>query len=199
MATETPKTTTVSATDVAKELSATAVLSKTEDTTDATTASENAAAVSSEEQTAALKTAAATSTAVKNPISKRPAAERAADTVKKNLDLLRDSAYDSNDHNVAWKRLVEVIERSPKKIILDTIKVFFIKHKNDDFLNALNALQGTVALEQSINIRVRLLYSIMMSIATDTATRKTVSLEMVRTVFKSDDFVNWVAVNLSRG
>lgn len=199
MANDTPKTTTVSAADVAKDLSATAVLSKAEDTTEATAASDEAATASAEAQTAALKAAAATTATVKSPVTKRPASERAVETVQKNLELLRVSAYDSNDHNTAWKRLVEVIERSPKKNILDMIKVFFIKYKNDDFLNVLNALQGTVALEQSINIRVRLLYSIMTDIAAGTATRKSISLEMVRTVFKSDDFVNWVAVNLSRG
>lgn len=196
----TTKTTTVSAADVAKDLSAAAVLTKTDDTKAAAEvkSAENAA-VQAATQISALKAAAAEVNPVRNPLPKKDVNERALDTVIRTLDILATSKPGTADHTSSWKKLVELIERAPKKAVLDKIRAFFVNNKDSEFLNELNALQGTAALEPGINIRVRLLYEIMSSIARGTATRRSISLEMVRTVFKSDDFVNWVATSLPRG
>ena len=196
----TTKTTTVSAADVAKDLSAAAVLTKTDDTKAAAEvkSAENAA-VQAATQISALKAAAAEVNPVRNPLPKKDVNERALDTVIRTLDILATSKPGTADHTSSWKKLVELIERAPKKAVLDKIRAFFVNNKDSEFLNELNALQGTAALEPGINIRVRLLYEIMSSIARGTATRRSISLEMVRTVLKSDDFVNWVATSLPRG
>lgn len=198
--TTTTKTTSVSAADVAKDLSAAAVLTKPDETKAAadTQSAENAATQAAV-QTATLKTAAAEVNPIRTTLSKKGGAERAFDAVSRALDVLATATTGSADHTDAWKKLVEIIERSPKKAVLDKIRAFFVANKEEKFLNELNALQGTTALEPGINIRVRLLYEIMSSIARGTATRRSLSLEMVRTVFKSDDFVNWVATSLPRG
>ncbi len=199
MANETPKTATVSAADVAKDLSASVVLTKTDETKAAADVKvAEAAAPQVAVQAAALKVAAAEVNPVRNTIPKRNAAERAQDALTRTLDILKKATPGTADHYTAWKKLVEIIERSPKKAILDAIRAFFVENKNASFLNELNALQGTTNLEPAINIRVRLLYEIMNSIARGTATRRSISLETVRTVFKSDDFVNWVATSLPR-
>ena len=196
----TTKTSTVSAADVAKDLSAAAVLTKTDETKAAAEvkSAENAAAQAAT-QVSALKAAAAEVNPVRNPLPKKNASERALDTVIRTLDILATSKPGTADHTSSWKKLVELIERAPKKAVLDKIRAFFVNNKDSEFLNELNALQGTASLEPGINIRVRLLYEIMSSIARGTATRRSISLEMVRTVFKSDDFVNWVATSLPRG
>lgn len=199
MANESTKTPTVSAADVAKDLSASVVLTKTDDSkADATAKVAETAATQAAVQATALKAAAAEVNPVRNSIPKRDVTERAQDALARTLDILKNATSGTADHYTAWKKLVEIIERSPKKVILDNIRAFFVENKDASFLNELNALQGTTNLEPAINIRVRLLYEIMKSISQGTATRRSISLEMVRTVFKSDDFVNWVATSLPR-
>lgn len=201
MANETTKPTpTVSAADVAKTLSASAVLDRPADTAAATATSDAAAATQTADQKKSLETAVAATAAVnvKTPIIKKDLESRTVDFVKKYLEDLATATCGSSDHTTAWAKLVDSTMRSPKKQVLDTVLAFFVKNKDEAFLNELNALQGTMTLERSMNLKVRLFYDIMLSIARGLATRKTISLEMVRTVFNSDDFVNWVAVKLPR-
>ena len=78
-------------------------------------------------------------------------------------------------------------------IINNNILLFFQMHRKDEFLQEQNALQGTETLSRIINLRVRVLYSVMRSLAGNNS-RNSINAGVVRSIFKNDDLTNWVAV-----
>ena len=66
-------------------------------------------------------------------------------------------------------------------------------HRKDEFLQEQNALQGTETLSRIVNLRVRVLYSVMRSLAGNNS-RHSINAGVVRSIFKNDDLTNWVAV-----
>lgn len=88
--------------------------------------------------------------------------------------------------------------RFPRKQILDTIINFLRENKNELFLDPINAFQGIEVLRKSDNLKVRVFFTTMQKIANNTANRKTVNIEAIRTIFANEDFVNWVAVKLEK-
>ena len=49
-----------------------------------------------------------------------------------------------------------------------------------------------------MNYRVRIFYVVMISLANGTATKSNTSIEMIRNIFKADDFPNWVAIRIAK-
>lgn len=186
------------------------VLSKPEDKTAATAEHAQKDAARSQEQTTALaasvalengSAAAATvtqSTSVTQRLPKKSRHERASDTIQKYLAVIKESPIGSADTVDAWSKIIDTISRYPKKNVLDSVYAFFTENKDEDFLHEMNALANTAMLEKSVNIRVRLLYEIFHGLAHGRATRRTISLDTVRTIFGSDDLVNWIATKLPR-
>jgi hypothetical protein len=190
-----------SASSITKQfnLSAVNAVVKTEDTSEA----EAEIAVKDEtrvaEQTAALTEAKVEAVAmnnVVNTITKQSRSERIVDTVERNLEVYRTATNGSSTKIEALVKVLDAAETQPKKNLLDTILKFFIANKDESFLDPLNALQGITLLNKSTSMKLRLFYEVMRSLSLGTATRNTISLEVIRSVFAkkaSDDFTNWVS------
>lgn len=157
-------------------------------------------AKTAEVQSASLQSAAkeaATTRQIKQRVP-RSSQERAVDTVNKYLGIFENAPVGSPDKVDALKNIVATVVRFPKKNVLNTILAFFKEHQDAEWLGPMQALQGTTVLDKTSSVRVRLLYETMMQLATGRASRKTISLDMVRNIFESDDLVNWLAVTMSR-
>lgn len=157
-------------------------------------------AQTAETQKASLQSAvkeAAVTKQIKQRVPRTPQ-ERAVDTVQKYLDIFKNAKVGSPDKVDALQRIVTVVTRTPKNNVLNTILKFFKENQDAEWLGPMQALQGTTALDKSTSVRVRLLYETMMQLASGRASRKTISLDMIRNIFESDDFVNWLAVTMSR-
>lgn len=131
-------------------------------------------------------------------IARRSPSERALDTVNQYLATYKQAPIGDPVKVVALEKIVGIVSKHPKKSILDTILAFFVENKNEEFLNERNALQGIGTTTQDVNIRIRVLYKIMIDLAFNRATRKTLALTMVRNIFGSDDLINWIAVKLPK-
>lgn len=125
-------------------------------------------------------------------------AERISNEVISILSAFERAKIGSAEKVKAWERLIGFIKIHPKKIILDKVLEFFIKHKDDPMLSETNALQGIAALDKTYNLRAKILYDVMINIANHTASPRTISLEMIRNIFRSDDFVNWIAFKIDQ-
>lgn len=175
------------------------VLSKADDTTAAKEEQKAKDEVLQKQQKEAIDMAVAASPRqLTTRIPRKDRAERAHDNVKAYLLNFKEAKIGSNEKVEALQKVLEVVNRYPKKQVLDEIYKFFVENKKEDFLNPKNALQNTANIEKTSNIKIRVLYEVMYSLAHGTATKKTISLEVIRNIFKSDDFVNWVAVNLPK-
>lgn len=132
---------------------------------------------------------------------RRTPSERASHRIAEYLNIYKNMEYSSPERAKAMQKILDIVMQFPSKSILDTILKFFIENKDQDFLDPINALQGIAVLDKTSNIRVRLLYTVFYKIATRTATRETISIEMLRTMFsnqKNDTFITWVATKLPR-
>ena len=132
----------------------------------------------------------------KLPKRKTTSSERAYDTLIANLEKFRTAKYASPAKIQALESIMNLVLKYPKKIILDTILEFFVEHRKEEFLDEYHALQGIVACEQAMSLKIRLFYSIMYSLANRTATKKTISIEMVKNVFQKEDFSVWLTMQL---
>lgn len=94
--------------------------------------------------------------------------------------------------------MIDIVSKTPKKSVLDEVLAFFRKYKNEDFIQEQNALQGITTVDLTQHYRIRIFYSVMIGLARRTATRKNTSINMIRTIFNSDEIANWVAIQLSR-
>ena len=180
---------------------------KSADTTsaDKATATKDEVRIASQQANLASATrevnAAISANTVKNSITlKRSPDEKVLEKLNANLETYRTSAIGSNVKVDALAKIVEIAEKHPTKTVLDTIFKFFQVNRKEAFLDPTNALQGIHILEKSANIRARLLYEIMRDLVSGTATKKNLSLEVVRTVFchKKDDFANWISFRMNQ-
>lgn len=193
----------ISAADVAKSLRETAsTLTREADTAQAVIENEEKSAEDAVAQQKLAEKSASDEkfSTVNQRIEKKAVSttDRAVLAIKRNLDVYKTAEIGSMEKVEALSKITDTVMRLPKKPVLDTILAFFIENKDEDFLAPINALQNTTVLEKSINIRVRLLYEIMSSIARGTASRRTINLDMISNIFASDDILNWVAVKISK-
>lgn len=119
--------------------------------------------------------------------------ERAYDVVDNQLKIIESTEFGSQRCVNAWAKIVDIVQKNSKKNILDNILLFFQMHRKDEFLQEQNALQGTETLSPIVNLRVRVLYSVMRSLAGNNS-RNSINAGVVRSIFKNDDLTNWVAV-----
>jgi len=124
--------------------------------------------------------------------------DRVRDSINVNLTKYNDESLSSNERVRALSKIIEGVIAKPKKEILDDILKFFREHRNDEALQEAHALQGLMLLEKADHYRARVFYVVMMGLARGTANRSNISVEAIRTLFRSDDFPNWVAVQLAR-
>ena len=82
--------------------------------------------------------------------------------------------------------------------MLDAVLTFFVNHRDDELLQENNALKNITELDITVHHKVRIFYAVMMELARGTATKKTISIEIIRNIFKTDDFPNWVAVKIAK-
>lgn len=122
--------------------------------------------------------------------------ERAYDIIVNQLERYRLAKYGSSDKVQALEKIIDTIMKYPKKIILDTILEFFVEHKDEEFLDEYHALQGIVACEPAVSMKIGIFYSVMMGLAKGTASKKTISMEMIKNVFQKEDFNVWLTMQL---
>ena len=137
-----------------------------------------------------------TAPTTKTPKRKTTSSERAYDTLISYLDKFKNSRYGSVEKVQSLEKIMGLVLKYPKKIILDTILEFFVENKNAEFLDEYHALQGTITCDQAMSIKLRLFYSIMYSLAHRTASKKTISIDMVKNVFQKEDLNVWLTMQL---
>lgn len=123
--------------------------------------------------------------------------KKVRDNVAVYLENFKNGQNGSTVKVTALLRIVELIVRLPKKSILDEILAFFKENKNEDFIQEPNALQGITSVDITQHHRIRIFYMVMIGLARKTATKRNTSVNMIRTIFGSDDIANWVAVQLN--
>jgi len=124
--------------------------------------------------------------------------KRVKDNLQTCLENFRTAPNGSSVKVTALVKMIDIISKTPKKSVLDEVLTFFKKYKNEDFIQEQNALQGITTVDLTQHYRIRIFYSVMIGLARRTATRKNTSINMIRTIFSSDEIANWVAVQLKR-
>jgi hypothetical protein len=120
------------------------------------------------------------------------------DTIAVSLDKYISPKSGSSERIQALAKVVDCVIKQPTKDVLDSVLAFFIKNCDNDLLQENNALKNITELDITIHHRVRIFYTVMMELARGTATKKTISIEIIRNIFKTDDFPNWVAVKIAK-
>ena len=123
--------------------------------------------------------------------------ERVFDQIQNQLKAISSNPIGSKATVVAWGRIVELLDKSAKKNVLDAILAFFVANKNADFLAEKNALQGTQVMNKSRNLKLRLLYATMKEISNGTAAKGSINIGVIRNIFKNEDITGWVAKQLA--
>lgn len=123
----------------------------------------------------------------------RTRAERIFDTTKANLEIYRTAKIGTPAKAEALAKVLDAALRSPSRSLLNLIYDFFRANRNESFLSPINALQGTTDLERITNLKLRLFYDIMMRLANNEANNRTLNMDMIKTVFKNEDFTNWIS------
>lgn len=147
------------------------------------------------EQTVALTNAPKVIVGVKTTSTK---GKKVKDNLQVCLENFRTAPNGSSVKVTALVRMIDIVSKTPKKSVLDEVLAFFRKYKNEDFIQEQNALQGITTVDLTQHYRIRIFYSVMIGLARRTATRKNTSINMIRTIFNSDEIANWVAIQLSR-
>lgn len=196
----------MSPTEVSKELredttkTQATVLSRPADTQQAKAAQAERDSKVSADQEQSLQQAAATAETQRQVIRNRiprGSGERAIDTIHRYLLVFKNSPVGSPEKVDALQKIIATVSRFPRKAILDEILQFFRDNRDEDWLGPMQALQGTLTVDRSTNIKIRTFYGFMSELASGTATRKTISLDVIRNIFGSDELVNWVALKLA--
>lgn len=147
------------------------------------------------EQTVALTNAPKVIVGVKTTSTK---GKKVKDNLQVCLENFRTASNGSSVKVTALVKMIDIVSKTPKKSVLDEVLAFFRKYKNEDFIQEQNALQGITTVDLTQHYRIRIFYSVMIGLARRTATRKNTSINMIRTIFNSDEIANWVAIQLSR-
>lgn len=122
---------------------------------------------------------------------------RVKDDVSIHLENLKLAANGAQ-RIAAWCKIIEVVVKYPKKSVFDEIHAFMKANKNEEFLSEAVALQNITTVEMTMHHRIRIFYTVMIGLARKTSTRRNTSIEVIRNIFSSDDFANWVAVQLDK-
>lgn len=132
-------------------------------------------------------------------VVKKPTAvvRRVKDDVSIHLENLKLAANGAQ-RIAAWCKIIEVVVKYPKKSVFDEIHAFMKANKNEEFLSEAVALQNINSVEMTMHHRIRIFYTVMIGLARKTSTRRNTSIEVIRNIFSSDDFANWVAVQLDK-
>ena len=125
-------------------------------------------------------------------------AAKIKDTILTNLDKYINPKAGSSDRIQALAKIVDGITKQPTKEVLDTVLAFFTTNRDNDLLQENNALKNITELDITVHHKVRIFYVVMMQLARGTATKKNISIEIIRNIFKTDDFPNWVAVKIAK-
>ena len=133
-------------------------------------------------------------TVVKKPTT---VVRRVKDDVSIHLENLKLAANGAQ-RIAAWCKIIEVVVKYPKKSVFDEIHAFMKANKNEEFLSEAVALQNINSVEMTMHHRIRIFYTVMIGLARKTSTRRNTSIEVIRNIFSSDDFANWVAVQLDK-
>lgn len=128
---------------------------------------------------------------------RRTREQRLSDTLASALNELYSAPSGSSNAVSSWAKLIDIIDRLPKRETFDTILKFFIAHRKDEFLHQMNALQGIEVLTQENNLKVRVLYETMRNLASGQANDRNLSVRLLRSIFKQDAFPDWVSVKLT--
>ena len=123
--------------------------------------------------------------------------KKSKDNVTVYLENFKMSPNGSSAKMQALLKMMELVVRLPKKSVLDEVLAFFKENKNEEFIQEQNALQGITAVDITQHHRIRIFYTVMIGLARKTATKKNTSVNVIRTIFNSDDIANWVAVQLN--
>lgn len=136
---------------------------------------------------------------VETIVVKKPTAvvRRVKDDVSIHLENLKLAANGAQ-RIAAWCKIIEVVVKYPKKSVFDEIHAFMKANKNEEFLSEAVALQNINSVEMTMHHRIRIFYTVMIGLARKTSTRRNTSIEVIRNIFSSDDFANWVAVQLDK-
>lgn len=134
-----------------------------------------------------------TSKRIQERLVQRTRAERIFDTTKANLEIYRTAKIGTPAKVEALTKVLDAALRSPSRSLLNLIYDFFRANRNESFLSPINALQGTIGLERITNLKLRLFYDIMMRLANNEANNRTLNMDMIKTVFRNEDFTNWVS------
>ena len=125
-------------------------------------------------------------------------AAKIKDSINLNLNKYINPRTGSSERIQALAKIVDGITKQPTKEVLDSVLAFFIDHRDDDTLHENNALKNITELDITVHHKVRIFYAVMMELARGTATKKNISIEIIRNIFKTDDFPNWVAVKIAK-
>lgn len=153
---------------------------------------------SKEEQKASLKKAVQQVKVLKDTPIKRTREERILDKVVVSLRQYKELPVGSLERIVTLQRVTEGAMRQPKKQLLDMILKFFKENKDNPSFSETAALQRIASLTPQSRMQVEIFYQLFMMLATKKASRKTVSLNQLRSIFNNEEFLNWVAVTMSK-
>lgn len=125
-------------------------------------------------------------------------AAKIKDTIITSLDKYINPRTGNSERIQSLAKVVDGISKQPTREVLDAVLTFFVNHRDDEILQENNALKNITELDITVHHKVRLFYAVMMELARGTATKKTISIEIIRNIFKTDDFPNWVAVKIAK-
>lgn len=125
-------------------------------------------------------------------------AAKIKDTIITSLDKYINPRTGNSERIQSLAKVVDGISKQPTREVLDAVLTFFVNHRDDDLLQENNALKNITELDITVHHKVRIFYVVMMQLARGTATKKTISIEIIRNIFKTDDFPNWVAVKIAK-
>ena len=158
---------------------------------------------SMKQQTTAIKHAVQMNTkTISDKLTDKPVRrsreERVYDTVMAALAKYKTAAIGSLDRILALQSAMTGSLKQPKKHLLDAVLNFFKENKDEDSFSELNSLQNITRLTPSSRLQTEIFFRLFMMLATHTANKRTLSLNQLRSIFKNEDFLNWVAVTMSR-
>lgn len=152
-----------------------------------------------EKQQNALQKAINTDTiTIKDRPIRRSREERVYDRVMISLTQYRDAPIGSLDRIVAIQRAMEGSLKQPKKHLLDAVLNFFKENKTHKGFQETTALQRIATLTPTARLQLEIWFRLFMMLATRRASKKNISLNQVRSIFKNEEFLNWLAVTMSR-
>lgn len=128
--------------------------------------------------------------------TKRSKDEKIIDLLLSGLELFANSPIGSNYKVVAWTKILEAVSRRPRNDVFDTILKFFITNRDTEFLLQRNALQGIEGLDQLANLRIRVLYETMRTLAHYTEHPCAIATDQIRSIFNQNDLPNWVEMKM---